>query len=463
LIDRSLLALAADLAARYLETLPSRPVGRPVDAAALRATLGGTLPDDGVDPQTVIRELARDADPGLVASAGPRYFGFVIGGALPAALAADWLTAAWDQDAGNYVSAPAAAVVEEVAASWLLDLLDLPRSSSVGFVTGATMANFTGLAAARHHVLAGAGWDVEAQGLIDAPPVHVVVGDEAHVTIFAALGLLGLGRERVRRVPADGQGRMRAEDLGRVLSDCHGPTIVCAQAGNVNTGAFDPLADIAALARRHGAWLHVDGAFGLWAAVSPGLRGSLAGAADADSWATDAHKWLNVPYDSGLVIVAHQDAHRAAMRGVAAYLMGAVEGRDPYDWVPEFSRRARGFALYAALRSLGRRGVTDLVERCCRLARRMAEALQRSAKVEILNEVVLNQVLVRFRPPARDPGAFTRAVIAGVQRDGTAWCGGTTWQGKEAMRISISNWTTTDEDVDRSAEAILKTAAALQP
>ncbi len=462
MIDRDLLALAADLAARYLETLPARPVGKPVEAASLRATLGGPLPDDGVDPRMVIRELARDADPGLVASAGPCYFGFVIGGSLPAALAAEWLTAAWDQDAGNYVSAPAAAVVEEVAASWILDLLDLPREASVGFVTGATMANFTGLAAARHEVLARAGWDVEAQGLIGAPPVHVVVGEEAHVTIFAALGMLGLGRERVRRVPIDGQGRMRADALPRVLAECQGPTIVCAQAGNVNTGAFDPLADVAALTRSHGGWLHVDGAFGLWAAASPALRHHLVGAAAADSWATDAHKWLNVPYDSGLVIVAHPQAHRAAMRGVASYLMGAAVERDPFDWVPEFSRRARGFAVYAALRSLGRRGVAELVERCCRLARRMADALRRSAEVEILNEVVLNQVLVRFRPSRGDPGAFTRAVIAGVQRDGTAWCGGTTWQGKEAMRISFSNWSTSDEDVDRSAEAMLRTAAALR-
>ena len=462
MIDRRLLALAADLAARYLESLPSRPVGRPVEAASLRSALGRPLPDDGVDPVTVVRELARDADPGLVASAGPRYFGFVIGGTLPAALAAEWLTAAWDQDAGNYVAAPAAAVVEEVTASWLLDLLDLPRGASVGFVTGATMANFTGLAAARHEVLARAGWDVEAKGLIEAPPVYVVVGDEAHVTIFAALGMLGLGRERVKRVPVDDQGRMRADELEGVLRTCDGPTIVCAQAGNVNTGAFDPLAEIAALTRRHGAWLHVDGAFGLWAAVSPSLRGHLAGNATADSWATDAHKWLNVPYDSGLVIVAHPAAHRAAMRGVASYLMGAAEERDPYDWVPEFSRRARGFALYAALRSLGRRGVTDLVERCCRLARRMADALRIAPEVEILNEVVLNQVLVRFSPPGGDPSAFTRAVIAGVQRDGTAWCGGTTWQGKDAMRISLSNWATTEEDVDRSAEAILRTAATLR-
>jgi len=404
------------------------------------------------------------ADPGLVGMAGPRYFGFVIGGAVPAALAADWLTSAWDQNAGLYVTSPASAVVEEVAAAWLRDLLDLPAAASVGFSTGCAMANFTALAAARHAVLARAGWDVETAGLFAAPEIDVVLGEEAHATIFSALQMLGLGRERVKWAAADGQGRMRADALRQALSSCRGPLIVCAQAGNVNTGACDPLPEIAAAVHERGGWLHVDGAFGLWAKASPALRRLVAGAELADSWATDAHKWLNVPYDSGLVAVADPAAHRAAMTISAAYLaQTAGRERDPFDWVPEFSRRARGFTVYAALRTLGRSGVADLVERCSALARRMAARLAAVPGVEILNDVVLNQVLVRFSPAGGSASpeaidAFTREVIARVQAEGTCWLGGTVWQGKAAMRISVSNWSTTEEDVDRSAAAILACA-----
>jgi glutamate/tyrosine decarboxylase-like PLP-dependent enzyme len=352
-------------------------------------------------------------------------------------------------------------VVEEVAAGWVLELLGLPNTASVGFTTGCSMANFTALAAARHAVLARVGWDVETQGLFGAPEIEVVTGEEAHATILSALQMLGLGRDRVKRVAMDAQGRMVPEALREILAGVaggSGPLIVCAQAGNVNTGSFDPLEEIVPLVRERGGWLHVDGAFGLWAGAVPSLSHLVRGAEQADSWATDAHKWLNVPYDSGIVIVAHPEPHRAAMTISAAYLAQA-EGceRDPFDWVPEFSRRARGFTVWAALRSLGRSGVKDLVERCCALARRFAERLESEPGVEILNEVVLNQVLVRFSSPnGGDADALTREVIARVQADGTCWLGGTTWHGRAAMRISVSNWSTTEGDVDVSAAAILR-------
>jgi glutamate/tyrosine decarboxylase-like PLP-dependent enzyme len=451
------LETAAALAREFLGRLQDRPVRAQATVGQLRANLGAPLADEGVPPCQAIEDLARAAEPGLVGSAGPRYFGFVIGGSLPAALAADWLTSAWDQNAGLYATSPAASVVEEIAAGWLLELLGLPPGAGVGFVTGCQMANFVGLAAGRHAVLARAGWNVEEDGLHGAPAVNVVVGAEAHVTILSSLSMLGLGSRRARAVAADGQGRLRPDELRRVLADCQGPTIVCAQAGNVNTGAFDPLEEIAAAAHERGAWLHVDGAFGLWAAASPERRGLLRGVERADSWATDAHKWLNVPYDCGLAVVADAAAHRAALTARASYLVhSAGAERDPFEWAPEFSRRARGFTVYAALRSLGRRGVAEMVERCCRAARRMADRLGAARGVSILNEVVLNQVLVRFAPPAGgDGGAFTRAVIARVQQEGVCWLGGTRWHEQDAMRISVSGWATTDDDADRSAEAIL--------
>jgi len=453
-----LLKRTADLAIEFLESLPERHVGPAASVEELRAALGGPLPERGEEPSEVVERLVRSADPGIVGMAGPRYFGFVIGGHVPAALAADWLTSTWDQNATLYATSPANSVAEEVAAGWLLEVLGLPRTASVGFTTGCSMANLTALAAARHAVLARAGWDVEARGLFGAPEIDVVVGEEAHVTILAALQYLGLGRERVKRVATDAQGRMEPASLREVLAGCRGPLIVCAQAGNVNTGAFDPLEEIAGLVRERGGWLHVDGAFGLWAAASPALAHLVRGAGEADSWATDGHKWLNVPYDSGIVIVGDAASHRAAMTIAAAYLV-QTEGRerDPFDYVPEFSRRARGFTIWAALRSLGRQGIAELVERCCSHARRFANLLGTEPGVEILNDVVLNQVLVRFHPPSDgDADAFTREVIARVQADGTCWLGGTTWHEMAAMRISVSNWSTTEADVDLSVAAILR-------
>ena len=464
----SALRRAADLATDFLNRLPDRPVWPAVDLDALRSALGGPLPSAPSDPTAVIEALARDSEPGIVGSAGPRYFGFVVGGGVPASLAADWLTSAWDQNAGLYALSPAGAVVEEVAGRWLVELFGLPGESSVGFPTGATMASFTAIAAGRHRVLERAGWDVEADGLIGAPPLNVVVGDEAHVTIFVSLQMLGLGRARVHRVAVDAQGRMRADALRDTLARLEGPTIVCAQAGNVNTGSFDPLPEIVAAVREQpNAWLHVDGAFGLWAAVVPDLADRVEGMAGADSWTTDAHKWLNVPYDSGIVIVRDAAAHHAAMTLGAAYYVETGGGeRDNYNWVPESSRRARGFAVYAAIRSLGRDGLAGMIDGCCAIARRISDGLRGAPGVTILNDVVLNQVLVRFAPSDGDASseaidAHTRAVIAAVQADGTCWLGGTTWQGKAAMRISVSNWSTTEADADASVAAILRCAEAV--
>ena len=454
--DMELLSRTHELAREFLAGLRERPVRPSVGFEELRARLGGTLPEAGLAARQVIDELARAVDGGLMATAGPRFFGFVIGGSLPAALAADWLTSTWDQNAGLCAASPAAAAVEAVAADWLLELLGLPKGASVGFVTGCQMANFVGLAAGRHAVLARAGWDVEERGLQGAPEVTVVIGDEAHATILSALRMLGLGGGRARRVAADGQGRMRPEALEQALREAPGPVIVCAQAGNVNTGAFDALTEIAEVTRSRGGWLHVDGAFGLWAAASARHSGRARGLERADSWATDGHKWLNVPYDCGIAIVADPAVHGPAFTKRASYLVRAQDAeRDNYDWTPEASRRGRGFAVYAALRNLGREGIAAMVDRCCALAARMAQRLA-GPGVAILNEVVLNQVLVRFEPrPGGDADALTRAVIARVQSDGTCWLAGTRWQGGEAMRVSVSNWSTDESDIDRSAEAIL--------
>jgi len=463
LTDTRALVRAHELALEFLASLPDRPVGPSADAASLMATLGGPLPESGEDALAVVEHLARAVEPGLVATAGPRFFGFVIGGGVPAARAVDSLVGTWDQNAALFAASPAAAVVEEVAAGWILDLLGLPDTASVGFVTGGQMANFTCLAAARHAVLANAGWDVERDGLIGAPHVNVVVSAESHATIMAALRLVGFGSGRAITVPTDDQGRMRGEALRAVLDTLDGPTIVCAQAGNVDTGAFDELDAIVGLTRPRGAWLHVDGAFGLWAAAAPGRRSLIAGLPLADSWATDAHKWLNVPYDSGLAIVADPAAHHAAMTVRGAYLLRGRDGeRDNHDWVPESSRRARGFAVYAALRNLGRSGVADLVERTCSLAARMADALGEEPGIAILNDIVLNQVLFRVEPQdGRDADELTRAAIAGIQADGTCWLGGTRWHDQQAMRISVSNWSTTEADIDRSASAIIRVVRAV--
>src|SRR4051812_5488241 len=442
------LTRAPELAVEGLRTLPEGRVTPREGVEALRARLGGRLPDAGEDPVAVIEALAAGAEPGLIASAGPHFYGFVIGGSLPAALAADWLTSAWDQNAGLYVIGPSAAVAEEVAGAWLIELFGLPAGTSVGFTTGATMASFTGLAAGRHALLRRAGWDVERDGLFGAPAFPVVVGAEAHVTIHAALQMLGLGRERVIRVETDDQGRMRAEALRDTLAGLGTPALVCAQSGNVNTGAFDPLPEIVEAVRANGGWVHVDGAFGLWAAADPSRRHLVEGVGLADSWTTDSHKWLNVPYDSGLSFVRDASAHHAAMTLGAAYYVETQGGeRDPYNWVPESSRRARGFAVWAALRSLGRDGVAEMIGRTSDVARRFAAGLDGQAGMRVLNDVVLNQVLVRFEDPSSDAAkgdARTLAVIGAVQREGTIWLGGTTWHGMRAMRISVSNWATTD-------------------
>jgi glutamate/tyrosine decarboxylase-like PLP-dependent enzyme len=449
--ERELLQQTAAYAATFLESLDDRPVRPEATVDELLEALGGPLPEDGLDARAVVASLVEDADPGITAIPSGRYFGFVIGGALPAALAADWLTSTWDQNSGLYAGGPSAAVVEEVARRWLAELLGLPADVSVAYVTGCQMAHVTALAAARQHVLAQTGWDVGQDGLAGSPPIRVVVGAKRHVTLDRALRLLGIGASSLEVVPADEQGRMRVDELE--LGD--GPTIVCAQAGEVNTGAFDELEAIADALAGSGAWLHVDGAFGLWAAAAPSLRHLVRGVERADSWATDGHKWLNVPYDSGLAFCAHPEAHRAAMSVTASYLVHSEEKtqRDAVDWTPEFSRRARGFAVYAAIRSLGRSGIAELVEGCCANARRFAEQLE-AGGATIVNDVVLNQVLVRF-----GDGEHTRETIARVQADGTCWLSGTDWNGEHAMRISVSNWRTTFDDVDRSAEAILSAAS----
>lgn len=455
---RDLLHLTTEEAARWFESLPDRRVGPTASREEMLRRFGGELPDQGESSESVIRSLVRGAEGGLSASPGSRYFGFVIGATLPVAVAADWLTVAWDQNAGLFAISPAASVVEEVAAGWLLDLFGLPKTASMGFVTGCQMANFTALAAARHAVLLRAGWDVSLDGLQGAPPVTIVTSAESHVTIFSALRYLGFSTRGVRRVESDGEGRMVAEGLRREIADVEGPLIVCAQAGNVNSGAFDPLEDIAAITHAKDGWLHVDGAFGLWAAANHELQHMVKGIEQADSWATDAHKWLNVPQDSGIVIVADSSAHRAATSVTASYLI-QTEGaeRDPFEWVPEFSRRARGFAVWAALRHLGRKGISALIGRSCARARQLADRLRAEPGVQILNDVVLNQVLVRFEPPAGgDADVFTREVVTRVQKDGTCWLSGTTWHDVAAMRFSVSGWSTSEDDIERTADAIIR-------
>lgn len=445
---RRLLENAAQRAISYLEGLDSRSVAPLPEAVAKLAVLDEPLPEEPSEPEMALKLLDEICSSATLATAGPRFFGFVIGGSLPVTLAANWLAGAWDQNTAYYNATPATAQLEQIALRWVVDLLHLPRQCGGAFVTGGTMANFSALAAARHAVLQRAGWNVEANGLFGAPPITVIVSAEVHPSLIKSLGLLGLGRNRTVKVPVDSQGRMRAD----ALPSLSGPTIVCTQAGNVNTGAFDPISEICELAHRAGAWVHVDGAFGLWAMAVPSMVHLTAGMAHADSWATDCHKWLNVPYDSGLALVRDADALRAAMAVTAEYLPTDSPFRNPSDFTPELSRRARGVEVWAALHSLGRKGVTELVERTCRHARRFAEGL-RSAGYEVLNDIVLNQVLVAFG----DAETTTR-VISETQADGTCWCGGTVWQGKTAMRISISSWATTDDDVERALAAILRTA-----
>lgn len=443
---KSLLEDAARRAVHYLDALPDRQVA-PLPKAVLRlAELDVPMPGDSTDPAKVLAQLDEYVSPATMAMAGPRFFGFVIGGALPVTLAANWLAGAWDQNTALYLATPGVSHLEQVTLGWLNDLFGLPAATAGAFVTGATMANFTALAAARHAVLKRAGWSVEADGLFGAPPITVVVGNEVHPTLLKSLGLLGLGRDRVVRVPVDEQGRMLADKLPKIAA----PAIVCVQAGNVNTGAFDPVADIYRRVKESGAWVHVDGAFGIWAKVSKRYAHLADGVELADSWSTDAHKWLNVPYDCGLAFVRDADTLPAAMAVTAEYLPTDNPNRNPADYTPELSRRARGVEVWAALRSLGRRGLAELIERDCAAARRFADRLG-AAGCEILNDVVLNQVLVSFGAPEE-----TRRVIAAVQEDGTCWCGGTVWQGRTAMRISVSSWATTEAEVDRSVAAILR-------
>lgn len=443
-----LLAEFAERAGRYLSGLQTRSVPPTAEAVEALSRFTEPLPERGADARELLRLLDEIGSPATVATTGGRYFGFVTGAVLPAALAANLLAGVWDQNGAYRVMSPVAAHLEEVAMGWLLDVLGLPADAGAGFVGGATTANIACLAAARHALLRNAGWNVEEDGLFGAPPIRVVVGDEVHASVLKALSLLGLGRSRIERVPVDGQGRMRAD----ALPELSGDTLVCIQAGNVNTGAFDPAEEVCAAARAAGAWVHVDGAFGLWASASPRLAPLAAGFADADSWAADAHKWLNVPYDSGIAFVREAEHLRAAMSVGAAYLL-AGDDREPCHYTPDMSRRARGIEIWAALRSLGRAGTAELIERCCHHAARFAEGF-RAAGHQVLNDVVLNQVLVSF-----GDDETTRRVVAGVQTDGTCWFGGTVWQGRAAMRVSVSSWATTDEDVERSLAAVLRIAA----
>lgn len=445
---RKLLKTTSDHAIRYLEGLETRNVAPSAEAIAKLVQFDEPLPDKPVAPELVLQLLDDVGSPASMAMAGPRFFGFVTGGSLPVTLAANWLAGAWDQNCGFYRITPATALLEQVALRWLLDVLHLPAKCGGAFVTGATVANFTALAAARHAVLERVGWNVEADGLFGAPPITVLVSEEVHPSLLKALGLLGLGRNRVVKVPVDDQGRMCPQAIPTVTS----PAIICTQVGNVNTGACDPVGAICELARESGVWVHVDGAFGLWAAAAPSWAHLTTGVEQADSWATDAHKWLNVPYDNGLAFVRDLDALRAAMAVTSAYLPTVSDQRNPSDYTPELSRRARGVEVWAALRSLGRSGVAELIERTCRHARHFAKEIQ-AAGYQILNDVVLNQVLVSF-----GDAETTHRVITEIQADGTCWCGSTVWQGQTAMRISVSSWATIDADVERSVEAILRIA-----
>ncbi|HEX8871180.1 MAG TPA: aminotransferase class V-fold PLP-dependent enzyme [Candidatus Acidoferrum sp.] len=441
------LRAAAERSCEYLRHVEQRAVAPSAAALAGLERFHELFPAGPSDPAAVVAMLDEYGSPATVGSAGNRYFGFVIGGALPAALAASWLANAWDQDAALRVMSPVAAELEEVVLKWVCEALGLPRDCEGGLVTCATMANFTALATARHALLARAGWNVADDGMFGAPPIHVVVGDEVHASILKALNLAGYGRKRVTVVEADGQGRMRADKLPRLDAK----TLVCIQAGNVNTGAFDPAREICRRAREQGAWVHVDGAFGLWAGASPKYKHLVDGFELADSWATDAHKWANINYDSGIVLVRDGMALRSAMTISAAYLQPGAR-REPMHHTPEASRRARGVELWAGLKSLGRAGLCDLVERTCAHAQRFAAGL-REAGYEILNEVVINQMLVSFGSAER-----TLEVIRRIQEDGTCWCGGTVWRGKTAMRISVSSWATTGADVEKSLAAMVRIA-----
>lgn len=454
-MDDDALDLAAQLAIAYRRDIASAEASPTAGYADMLAAFSAPTPETGASARAVISELAEKAAPGIRAMTAPRFFGWVIGGSLPAGVAADWLTSAWGQNVGLAVGTPAASAIEQVVSGWLLDLLDLPRAASVGLVTGATVANFACLAAARGEVLRRTGWDVEKDGLFGAPPIHVVLGEDAHATVFGALKFLGLGAGRVRKVAVDEQGRMLPEDFARALGESDGPTIAILQAGQINTGAFDPFEKLVPLARERGAWIHIDGAFGLWARVCPALRHLADGLEQADSWATDGHKWLQTPYDCGYAIVRDEEAHRRAMAITASYLPPAQSGeREPSHYVPELSRRARGFASWAMIKNLGRAGIAEMVERDCRVARRMAARLA-EAGATIANEVCLNQVVVRFGD-GEAGDRMTLAVVERVQQEGVAFFGPAQWRGRWHMRISVCGGTTQETDGDKACEAILK-------
>ena len=452
--ERELLARTAAIAADYLETLDTRSVRPERRYREMLALLDSPLPEHPTDPAVVVEELAAVAEPGIMAIGSGRWFGFVAGGALPASLASDWLVSAWDQNTGLAEPTPSTSALEVVAGRWLLELLGLPAHSSFAFVTGCQMAHVTCLAAARHAVYRRAGWDLPRQGLAGAPPLRVVVGGARHVTIMRALRLLGIGAEQEIVLGADREGRMQTEGLAAAI-DGGVPTIVCAQAGDVNTGAFDDLQAIADAVDGSDAWVHVDGAFGLWAAASPALAHLVEGNARADSWATDGHKWLNVPFDCGIAICAHPADHAAAMEYAAPYLdvSDRLVARDPMGYSPEFSRRARAVPVWAAIRELGREGVTDLVDRCCAHARAIADGVAALPGCEVLNDVVLNQVLFRFEDDAR-----TQDILAAVQAEGEAWMSPTTREGRFTIRISVVGWRTTEDDVERTVAAFARAA-----
>lgn len=445
---KSLLSSAAERSIQYLSQIDDRRVAPDERAKELIRTLDEPLPTASMDPEGVLKILDERCSPATMAMAGSRFFGFVVGGSMPVALAANWLAGAWDQNSAFYQVTPATAHLEHVSLRWLIELLGLPPESAGGFVTGTTVANLTALAAARHEVYSRIGWDIEGEGLIDAPPITIVVGEEAHPSLYKSLGILGLGRNRVKKIPVDSQGRMRVDALPKLNENM----IVCTQAGNVNTGAFDPIGEISSRAHDAGAWVHVDGAFGLWAAAAPSRSYLTEGISLADSWATDAHKSLNVPYDNGIAFVRNRESLRAAMAITAEYLPTETEYRDPSDFVPEISRRARGVEVWAALKSLGRSGVADMIERTCAYARQFGQSLS-EAGFDILNEIALNQVLVSFGAPET-----TLKVTSDIQKEGTCWAGTTVWQGQTAMRISVSSWATTEDDVNRSVEAIIRCA-----
>ena len=454
---------AAEVAMSFRRTLGERPQRPAKSFADMRQVFAEALPEQGRDGFSVIEELAEMAEPGLAAMTGPRFFGWVMGASHPVGIAADWLTSAWGQNCGGHTVTPAAAACEEAAARWLLDLLDLPRESSIGFVTGATVASVTCLAAARGELLRRVGWDVEAKGLFGAPAIRVIIGEEAHASLFSALQLLGLGYDRVTRIATDAMGRMKIDDFEAAIKAGDEPTIVITQAGHINTGAFDPIQRIAAIAHRGNAWVHVDGAFGLWARACPEVAPLAIGMEAADSWATDGHKWLQLPYDCGFAIVRDAEAHRRAMAITASYLPAVAAGeRNPSHYVPELSRRARGFTAWAMIRALGRQGIARLVAHHCRIARRMARTLGEEPGIRILNEVALNQVVVRFGDDERADNALTVKTIERIQADGTCMAAGAEWKGRWIMRLSVTSWATTEQDADRSVAAIIEAWRAVR-